>query len=63
MIYYIVAVLRDQDSQVLGTGQAEEEVSFSSEDIVFVCFSPPWGGGGLAAEVPQRGAGLYCHCS
>jgi len=41
MIYYIVAVLRDQDSQVLGTGQAEEEVSFSSEDIVFVCFSPP----------------------
>lgn len=38
---------------MLGTGQAEDEVHFFSEDLVFICFSTPWGGGGLAAEVPQ----------
>lgn len=26
------------------------------------CFSPRWRGGGLAAGVPWRGAGLCCHC-
>lgn len=36
------------------SGQVEGEVSFFSEDLVFVCSSPPCRGGGLAAEVTQR---------
>lgn len=40
MIHYIVAVLRDQDSHTLGTGQAEDEVSFFSEDSVFASTLP-----------------------
>lgn len=40
MIHYIVAVLRDQDSHMLGTGQAEDEVSFFSEDSVFASTLP-----------------------
>lgn len=46
---------------MLGTGQAEDEVSFLSEDLIFASALPEEEVA-LLLKFPQRAVGLYCCC-